>query len=121
VNDILSQLTPEQLQALLGLGSLGEEQDLMQQQMEQAQALQNATPEMSPYVSSPLAIGLNNVAGLVNKYRGFQDQQALQGRQQDILGQKTQARGDYLRALMGGQQGAPPLPEGFTPFQWGVT
>lgn len=78
---IFSQLTPEQLQQLLSLGTLDEQGSLLEQQLAQAQALRNP---MGGQRSTGLGAGiaalgdtLRGVSGAIQEGRIRKEQEAL--------------------------------------------
>lgn len=93
---LLSQLDPDTLQQLLGMGTLDERGQLLQQQQAMAQALRQ--PQGGGYSSVGGAIG----AGLGDLVRGIGGGIAsadLMKQQQALLGQKDAGRSAYVDAL----------------------
>lgn len=107
---LLSQMSPDQVQGILGLGNAPEQQAMLLQQLQQARALQS-TPEPEGrgfgygkiYTApSPLEVLGSNLM----KYIGYQKAGNISAAQQALLGQQTQQRGNYFdllrRALLAG-------------------
>jgi hypothetical protein len=95
-DDLLQQMDPEELKQLLGLGTLDERDELLQQQMLQAQALgQPNRTQHSTALGAALG-GLGNVAGAIGG--GIGNAQSMAGREA-LLGQKDAGRNLYLDAL----------------------
>lgn len=88
----LEGLTPEQIQQLIKLGGLGEKQDLLKEQLAQANALRN--PRKGYGFWGGLTNGLADVADKV-----ISGIEARQAREQMGL---TQAEIDRIRGLAGG-------------------
>ena len=105
--DLFSNLKPEDLKQLLGLGTLDEQGQLLQQQMAQAQALRR--PSGTQY-TAPVAAGLGGLADVLNSVNGtIQTHQARSG-QEALLKQKDEGRGLYAKAIAEALRGrlAPP-------------
>ncbi|AAK94390.1 hypothetical protein Mx8p55 [Myxococcus phage Mx8] len=93
---LLQQMTPEELEQLIGLGTLDERQGLLDQQMAMAQALQQPSGKQSSTGWGAALGGLGDVV------RGFQGQHKLQQAQagmEDLLAQKDAGRLLYTDAI----------------------
>lgn len=101
---LLAQLTPEQLQQYMGLGTVDERSDLVAQQLAQADALRGQA--MGDY-STPGGAALGGIGNIVEKMVGGYQGQELRGQQQDLLGQKDAGRMMFLEALRGKKPGLP--------------
>lgn len=117
-NDLFSQLTPEQLSALLQGGTLQDKGTLLQQQLEQLLGQQPQHVEHS----TPLGAGLGGIAeageGIANAFHA----KALRGQQQQNLDAQGKLMGDFGALLRGPQQAAtnqPANPTEITP-EWGM-
>lgn len=101
---MLSQMSPDQVQGILGLGNTPDEQALLMQQMQRAQALQNSPMPQGRsswrgqvYTApNPLEIA-GNVA---NKLVGQQQAAGIAGKQQALLNNSTLQRQNYFNLLM---------------------
>lgn len=101
---MLSQMSPDQVQGIMGLGNTPDEQALLMQQMQRARALQN-TPMPQGQSSwrgqvytkpSPLA-----VAGAVaNQAVGQGQANQIAGKQQALMNNSTLQRQNYFNLLM---------------------
>lgn len=125
---MLSQMSPDQVQGILGLGATPDELALLQQQMQRAQGLQNTPMPQgrtsyrgSVYTApNPLEVA-GNVA---NRLVGQQQATNVTGQQRALLNNSTLQRQNYFNLLMklygspaaggggggsgdGGDQGAP--------------
>lgn len=101
-----SQMTPEQLDALMELGVLDDQDSQLQQQMAQAQALQQPSEHQYRTPAGALIGGLGNI---FNAGMGGYQQTQIQKQQQDILDKKRKGRKLYAEMMLGrGQHGAPP-------------
>lgn len=111
-NALLSQMSPEELEQLLGLGTLDERGEALQQQMALAQALQQ------PMGGQPSITPLGGALGALNNglryIHGQNQMEELQKQQQALLASKDKGRRDFVSALR--RQGeASPMLEGVTP------
>lgn len=93
--ELLGSLPPEALQQLLGMGTLDERGDLLQQQLLQAQALQNPT---SGDHSTGMGAALGGLGDVFRSVGGGMQQNKAQGQQLDILGKKDAGRAAFARA-----------------------
>jgi hypothetical protein len=96
LNALLSQMTPEELEQLLGMGTLDERGGLLQQQMMQAEALRK--PSGQQY-STGLGAALGGMGDLARTIGGTMDMGRLQKEQEALLSQKDAGRGKYVDAL----------------------
>lgn len=107
--DPLAQLSPEELRQLLGLGVMPEKQDMLRQQLLQAQALRNSGGERH---TSPTGAALGALAqGINGAVGGFQEGD-INRQLQELLGQQVDARQLLLQKLLGRGQGAAAPPMG---------
>lgn len=93
---LLSQMDPETLKQLLGMGTLDERGQLLQQQMAQAEALRQ--PQGGNYSSVGGAIG-GGIGDVLRGLGGGLAQAGLGEQQQALLGQKDMGRNAYVEAL----------------------
>lgn len=106
---ILSQLTPEELQQLMGMGTLDERGQLLQQQLQMADALrQPQAGEHSTGLGAALG-GLGDV--LRGTIGGIAGKQAM-GKMEGLMGQKDAGRNTFLQAFLKGQRGGAAGPMG---------
>lgn len=101
----LSQLSPEQLQQLMALGSLDEQGGDLDKQMEQAQAL--GQQQTSPH-STWGGAALGGLAGLINQLKSGHDVTQIQGQKAALRDKKSDVRGMYAQLLRG--SAPPPAP-----------
>lgn len=101
----LSQFTPEELQQILGLAGLGEQSDLLRQQLEQANALRSAG--ISQY-SDPQAQAVGGIGSMASSLAGILGGMKTKGEMQDLSGQREAARLLYLDGLR--RKGIKPRP-----------
>lgn len=95
--DFLSSIPPEELQKLLGLGTLDERGDQLTQQLMQAQALQNAQPGNH---STGMGAALGGLGDAINAGVGGYRQGQIQEEQQALLGQKDAGRNSYANLMI---------------------
>jgi len=117
VNGDFSQLwelmTPEELEQLLGLGTLDERQQMLGHQMAQAELLRQPS---NKHYSTGWGAALGGLADVVRAGQGqYQLEQAQQG-MEDILGKKDAGRvayGELLQrfAQQQAKQNQPPTPD----------
>lgn len=105
LSSLLSQIPPEQLEQMLGLGTLDEEDALLAQQMEQAQALRKGSGKQ---FSTPVGALLGGLGDVINSGMGAQQANQLMGQRKDLLGKKTSGRKAYVDALRSSQTALPP-------------
>lgn len=111
----MDDLTPEQLEQLIALGVIPDEQAMLMQQMEQANALRNAPipkGEMAGrvYVANPWGA----LASGYDRYQGAKQGRAVADRYGQTLKDQTAARMAYVNALRR-QPGIPQVPQGVQP------
>lgn len=93
---LLQQMTPEELEQLLGLGTLDERQGMLGHQMAQAELLKQ--PSNKQY-STGWGAALGGLGDVIRAGQGqYQLEQAQQG-MEDILAQKDAGRGLYADAI----------------------
>jgi len=108
MNDF-SQFTQEELQQLMGLGSMDERQQLVRQQLAQAQALRDP-------ISGQHSTGMGAaLGGLGDVFRGIGGQaqgSTSQGKMMDLLKQQDIARLLYSKGIggVGGSAGMGDIP-----------
>lgn len=119
-NALLSQMSPEELEQLLGLGTLDERGEALQQQMALAQALQQPTgghPSITPLGG---ALGaLNNGLRYIH---GANKLEKLQKDQEALLAKKDEGRGLFVDAMRRRAAGLPAteaMPAPVAPFALG--
>jgi len=114
-SDLLQQMTPEELEQLIGLGTLDERQQMLGHQMAQAELLRQPS---NRHYSTGWGAALGGLADVVRAGQGqYQLEQAQQG-MQDLLAQKDAGRGLYVDAIRRRPQQptpdiAPPIPFSF--------
>jgi hypothetical protein len=96
LQQLLSQATPEELQQLLGLGTLDERGGLLEQQLAQAQALRTNN---AAHHSTGLGAGLAGIGDALTGYASGAQQKALGAQQQALLAQKDAGRNVYVDLL----------------------
>ena len=116
-DDVLSQLTPEELHQFLSLGTAPDRQKMLQQQLLQAQALRSA-PQAEH--STPMGALLGGIAGAGNELIGGMREQQLNGQMGDLLGGQVDARQAFLQKLLAQRQ-QPPSPMGAGDMMPGTT
>ena len=94
-NNIFSRLGPDGLQALMGMGELDEQGDMLDQQMQQALALRQAGPQRYGAVGQ----GLQSIADTLNAFRSYRDEKDIRGQMHGNMGAKTYARNRMAQAL----------------------
>lgn len=98
----MSDLSPEELQQLISLGSVPGKQDLLKQQMQYANQLRS-TPlgqgrdSGRVYTAPSILETLGNVA---QKYQGGEMAKGLMDKQGALLDQQTAGRKQYLQMLL---------------------
>lgn len=95
-NALLSQMSPEELEQLLNLGTMDERGALLQQQMAQAEALRQ--PSGRQY-STGLGAALGGIGDLTRQIAGTRQMDTLRQQQEALLGKKDAGRGLYVDAL----------------------
>lgn len=96
LNALLSQMSPEELEQLLSMGTLDERGDLAQQQMAQAEALRK--PSGQQY-STGWGAALGGVGDMARFIGGTRGMEASQADLEAILGKKDAGRGKYVDAI----------------------
>lgn len=99
---LLAQASPEELEQLMGLGTMDERGGLLEQQLAQAQALRTNNSQGH---STGLGAAFGGVADMLNGYASGAQQKGLGAQQQGLLGQKDAGRNLYLELLR--RRGAP--------------
>ncbi len=99
-NDLLSQLTPEQLSALLQGGTLQDKGTLLQQQL--ADLLGSGMQHQEH--STPLGAGLGGIAEALDGTANAFHAKALRGQQQQNLDAQGKLMGDFGALLRGPQK-----------------
>lgn len=98
LEQLLAGLSPDELEQLLGMGTLDERGALLQQQQAQAEALRQK-PGMAMGHVSPWGAALAGLGDVANQVRGgVQGQAAGQGLE-SLLGKKDAGRGAFVEAL----------------------
>ena len=93
---LLSSLSPEELEQLLGMGTLDERGTLLEQQLQQAEALRN--PSGQGHLTG-LGGALGGFSNAVRDVQGAYTQGKLREQQAALLAQKDAGRGLYVDAL----------------------
>jgi hypothetical protein len=93
-DDLFSQLTPEQLQALLQGGTLQDKGGLLAQQLEQLMG-----PTEHREYSTPLGAGLGGIAEAMDGTANAFHAKALRGQQQQNIDAQGKLVGDYAQLL----------------------
>lgn len=96
MDELLSQLSPEDLEQLFGLGTLDERGDLLSQQMAMAEALRRPSGQQH---TTPIGAALGGIADVAGAWGGSLAEQKLQGQQADLLKQKDAGRKAYAEAI----------------------
>jgi hypothetical protein len=96
LNALLSQMTPEELEELLALGTLDERGGLLQQQMAQAEALRQPSGRQH---STGLGAALGGIGDLTKFIGGTRQMDDLRAKQEALMGQKDAGRGLYANAI----------------------
>ena len=99
----LDNLSEEELQQLIALGSLPDEQNALQDQIKQAQMIRNrqapqGTQAGRVYVA---ANPLEHLAYAMQGIKADRDIKNLRSQQQDVLRRQNEGRMSYLDALLG--------------------
>lgn len=117
-DDLFSQLTPEQLSALLQGSTLQDKGTLLQQQLEDLLAGGMQHQEHS----TPLGAGLGGLAEALDGTANAFHAKALRGQQQSNLDAQGKLMGDFGQLLRGPQQAPAPGPTQGTEVtpQWGM-
>lgn len=100
--DDFENLTDDQIQQLIALGVIPEEQDVLQQQIKQAQALRNADAPQGSYSRGGVYVAaspLEHIARVAQGIKAQSDLKNLYQQQQDQFGQQVEARQTFLDAL----------------------
>lgn len=96
LNALLSQMTPEELEQIFGMGTLDERGALLNQQMAQAEALRQSSGKQ---YSTGLGAALGGLGDVTRMVGGTMDMNRLQKEQEALLGKKDAGRGLYVDAL----------------------
>jgi hypothetical protein len=101
------QLSPEDRKRLMGLGSLGDENDLLAQQMQQAEALRRGSGVQGYGAAGGALQGaadaVNNIFGAIQQKRAGDEMRANMKQMGDI-------RGGLFGGLLGGGGGGQGIP-----------
>lgn len=93
---LLASATPEELQQLLGMGTLDEKGGALEQQMAQALALRQGGGRQ---YSTGAGAALGAVGDVLNGVRSHQQEGELKKQQEALLGQKDAGRNLYVELL----------------------
>jgi hypothetical protein len=107
--ELLSSLTPEEMEQLMGMGTLDERSALVQQQLSQAEGLRaksGAEWAQGPGASG-LSAALGGLGGLANSIAGTVQGGRASEELQGLLGKKDAGRNLYAQLLRRQGQGAP--------------
>lgn len=102
---LLSQLSPEEIAELMGMGTLDERGSLLDQQLAQAQALRQ--PQSGPH-STGMGAALGGLGDAVRSFSGGIQELGLRDQQRGLLNQKDQGRQKFLEMLRQRQGGRVP-------------
>jgi hypothetical protein len=103
---LLATASPEELEQLMGLGTLDERGALLDGQLAQAQALRTNNSQGH---STGLGAGLGGLSDVLNAYSSVRDQKAVGAEQQALAGKKDAGRNLYVELLR--RRGAQPTAE----------
>lgn len=96
LNALLSQMSPEELEQLLGMGTLDERGAMLNQQMAQAEALRQPSGQQH---STGWGAALGGVGDMARQIAGTRQMDALRQQQEALLGKKDAGRGLYVDAM----------------------
>lgn len=99
LNALLSQMSPEELEQLLGLGTLDERGGMLNQQMAQAEALRQPSGRQA---TTGWGAAFGGAADGLRNIQGMQQMDAIRKQQEALLGKKDAGRGLYANALRRG-------------------
>lgn len=102
--DDFTDLTDEQIQQLIALGIIPEEQESLQKQMDQAQALRDAQAPQGSYSRGGIYVAaspLEHIARVAQGIKAGRDLQKMYERQQELFGQQVSGRQSYFDAIRG--------------------
>lgn len=115
---LLAQASPEELEQMLGAGTLDERAALLQQQMAQAEGLRTNNAASA---RSPIGAALHGVGDMLNAYSARQGVQQARAGHEAVLGQKDALRRAYVEMLRRGGRSAPsPMGAGDVPLPPGL-
>lgn len=100
--DDLENLSDDQVQQLIALGIIPDEQNALQQQIEQAQALRDAQAPQGSYSRSGIYVAaspLEHIARAAQGIKAQHDLKKLYEQQQGLFGEQVAGRQTYLDAL----------------------
>lgn len=108
----MDELTPDQLEQLVALGIIPEQQAMLMQQMDQANALRNTPIPKGGmagrvYVADPLG----SLAAGFDRYRGVKQGRAAMDQYSQTLKDQQAARMAYVNALRGAPKPQQPRPD----------
>lgn len=92
--DFMQELSPEEAQKLINLGTLDERAALLQQQLARAEALRQPGPRHS----TPMGAAVGGIGDIFNAIQSAMQQRDIQRQQQELLGQKDAGRLSLARA-----------------------
>lgn len=98
MEELLAQLSPEELAQLLGLGTMDERSQLLQQQLAQAEALRSGPQQ---HHSTGLGAALGGLGDVVKNVAGSMKAQKLNDQMAGLADEKDKRRQLYLKALRG--------------------
>ena len=110
---LLQQMTPEELEQLLGMGTLDERQAQMERQRQQAELLRQGSNQQ---YNTGMGAALGGLADVIRAGQGQYQLENAEAGIQDILGKKDAGRksyGDLMQrfAQQQAQQVRPPTPD----------
>lgn len=104
-DDVLSQLSPQELRQLLSLGVAPDQQQQLQQQLLQAQTLRAGSSES--HHTSPLGALFHGLAGGIQSFAGGMRENQVAKQLQGLQGQQVDARQLLLSKLLRRRQPEP--------------
>lgn len=94
--DVFSYLTPDQAQALAGASVTPDKQELLKQQLAQAEALKKGSGQ---HYTTGLGAAAGGLGDVLSSAVGNIEAKRLRGQQQDLVGQTQKGLGGYYDAL----------------------
>lgn len=119
MQNLLAQLSPEELKQLLGMGTLDERDQLLAQQQAQAAALMRGGDSSSRHTVGTALVG--GIGDLVGTIAGGAKMRDINAQRTGLLNRKDAGRAGYVDALAkalsrGGVMDAPFKPAAMTPL-----
>lgn len=98
----MSQLSPQQLQALMDMGVLDEQGSQLEEQMQQAQALAQAPGRR---YETPAGAALGGLGDILRTGSAHAQEKDLRQKQDELLGKKTKGRKTFADLMLAMQTG----------------